>query len=241
MKDIITHLGLGNYEIVKNNVGKSGSGVYRIKKKDEVLYLKVGDKKLQNLSSILDFLEKHIIHAPKLLNHGIHNGKYYVLMSECKGLMAYELEPLLAVTVLAKQLKLIHSLEYTDNVLLKDVYYYKKELSRIDQNRLSDIQKKFIKNIDKSKIQNDLVFTHGDYCLPNILFDGKQTSIIDLDYASISFRYSDILDCIWSLEFNFGTNMYTQRFLHEYGISELDEEIVEDVKMIHRILEIKGY
>lgn len=53
----------------------------------------------------------------------------------------------------------------------------------------------------------DLAFTHGDYCLPNILLDPTTcqiTGFIDLSRAGIADRYQDITLAARSLRHNFG-------------------------------------
>ena len=203
--------------------------------------MKVGDSKIKELANTLVFLEDSVINAPRLIKSGIYEDSYYVLMSECKGQMTYDIEPMLAVKVLARALKEIHSLKPSKDVVVKDVHYFQEEMKKIDKEKLGKEDLEFIDNLHDSFIQDDLVYSHGDYCLPNILYDNGITSIIDLDYAGVNFRYSDILDCIWSLEYNFNTTKYKEPFLKEYGIDEFDEKTAKVVKTIHRIMEIKGY
>jgi kanamycin kinase/aminoglycoside 3'-phosphotransferase-2 len=74
---------------------------------------------------------------------------------------------------------------------------------------------------------DDLVFTHGDPCLPNILIEGDRLSgFIDLGSAGIGDRYRDLALARWSLGYNFGRgydacsstptacSSWTQRSLH---------------------------
>ena len=62
--------------------------------------------------------------------------------------------------------------------------------------------------------EEELVFSHGDYCLPNVLFDNeKVTGFIDLGNAGISDKWEDIASCIRSLELNLKSNEYTNLFL----------------------------
>lgn len=52
--------------------------------------------------------------------------------------------------------------------------------------------------------EEDLVFTHGDYCLPNsFIKNNKTVGFIDLGNAGIADRWQDLALCIRSMEYNF--------------------------------------
>jgi kanamycin kinase/aminoglycoside 3'-phosphotransferase-3 len=52
--------------------------------------------------------------------------------------------------------------------------------------------------------EEDFVFSHGDYCLPNIFLDGENpVGFLDLGQAGIADRWQDIYWCVWSMHYNF--------------------------------------
>ncbi|TFH13229.1 aminoglycoside 3'-phosphotransferase, partial [Candidatus Bathyarchaeota archaeon] len=70
----------------------------------------------------------------------------------------------------------------------------------------------------------NFVFTHGDYCLPNILIeDGVLSGVIDWDYAGLADPYVDFVSCMWSIRYNFGEEAddLIPLFLETYDV-ELD-------------------
>ena len=70
----------------------------------------------------------------------------------------------------------------------------------------------------------DLVLTHGDYCLPNIMIEGNRLSgFIDLGRAGISDRYRDLALARRSLIRNCGEE-WVDLFFSEYGLPQPDEE-----------------
>jgi aminoglycoside phosphotransferase len=69
----------------------------------------------------------------------------------------------------------------------------------------------------------DLVFTHGDYCLPNILVDrGRLGGFIDWGYAGVGDRYRDLSSCAWSVGHNLGEE-WIPFFFAAYGVV-IDQE-----------------
>lgn len=63
-------------------------------------------------------------------------------------------------------------------------------------------------------------FIHGDFCLPNILAEnGEVAGFIDTEAGGVGDPWMDYAWCIWSLEYNLGTDRYTGLLLDELGIA----------------------
>jgi kanamycin kinase/aminoglycoside 3'-phosphotransferase-2 len=64
----------------------------------------------------------------------------------------------------------------------------------------------------------DLCFTHGDYCLPNVLFSEKLdlTGFIDVGSAGIGDRHRDLALAVRSIAHNLGPE-WTGSFFRRYG------------------------
>lgn len=70
-------------------------------------------------------------------------------------------------------------------------------------------------------ISDDLVVTHGDFSLDNLIFDGgKLVGCIDAGRVGVADRYQDIA-IMWNCLEEFGEALRDQ-FLSSYGITELD-------------------
>jgi aminoglycoside phosphotransferase len=66
----------------------------------------------------------------------------------------------------------------------------------------------------------DLVVTHGDYCLPNVIVAedcSRINGFIDIGYCGVADRYQDLALAWRSIRFNFGEE-YLPLFYDEYGV-----------------------
>ena len=78
-------------------------------------------------------------------------------------------------------------------------------------------------------LRNDTLL-HGDYCLPNVIFDSWRFSgLIDLGNGGIGDRHVDLFWGAWTLNFNLHTNRYRDRFLDAYGRECVEEELLRVV------------
>lgn len=74
------------------------------------------------------------------------------------------------------------------------------------------------------------VLIHGDYCLPNVMYDGWDfVGFIDLDHAGIGDRHIDLFWGAWTLGFNLGTDEYRERFFDAYGRDKIDNDLLRVV------------
>lgn len=200
---------------------ETAAKIYRLKGETDSLYLKLIEgqptRSLERESKILEWINGRLP-TPKLLYYGYAAGVEYQLTSEVKGTPTYKAQPserMDAVRVLGETLRLVHSLDPKgcpiDN--------------RVD-NKLDHIE-------DTSKLgdkpEENLVFTHGDYCLPNIIIEiGALSGVIDWDYGGLADPYVDFNSCIWSMGYNYGEketeNKWIPVFLESYGLDEFDKE-----------------
>ena len=81
--------------------------------------------------------------------------------------------------------------------------------------------------------EEDLVFTHGDYCLPNVMFkEGRLSSYIDLGYAGVGDRYLDLVAARGTIRRNLGEEWIVP-FFHAYGLEVPDPAKLHAYQKVH--------
>ena len=81
--------------------------------------------------------------------------------------------------------------------------------------------------------EEDLVFTQGDYCLPNILIrDGSLSGIIDWGYAGVGDRHIDFVSADYTIRKNMGSE-WVPVFFGAYGIRDLDRDKLMGYQKVH--------
>lgn len=81
----------------------------------------------------------------------------------------------------------------------------------------------FAELLATTPVDEDLVLTHGDYCLPNILLaENRVSGFVDLGRAGVGDRYRDLALARRSLIRNCGA-AWVPLFFTEYGLPQPDE------------------
>lgn len=229
-------------EVIENTVGMSKDKVLFLKADKCNYYLKISTnqeivKEVTNYQFLTD-----VINVPKIYEFEKVDDTYYLLMSEIKGKMLYELlvddieDTIITYASVLKQLHSVSIEKYPIEFdLISEVKSIKERLSTIDldnfefENQQQGIEKTYEKLLEYFPKERDIVLCHGDYCMPNIIVD-KHFGLIDMARARLDDRYQDIALALRSLKFNIEninkeyTQEYENLFLNTYGIDEIDEQ-----------------
>lgn len=232
-------------EVVENQVGCSGDGVYFLQGENQNYYAKVSrNEEILNEVKAYRYLDGKL-NVPKVFEFEKREDQYFLLMSEIKGQMLYELlkeDIPSTINLYATSLKKIHDLPIEDYPLHRDLKNMleiaKNHIAHIDINDLEEITQKrgleetYQRLVELTPQERDLVICHGDFCMPNVLVD-KKVGYIDLGRSGIDDRYQDIALALRSLKSNIEMinkpyrKEYTTLFLNTYGINQLDERKCE--------------
>lgn len=232
----------------KDSMGMSAAAVYEIKNilGGKNAYLKINP--VHNLETLA--YEKDIyrwlspyLPVPEIYYYSKDEKYEYLLMSEIEGFNAADNNTLSSeelVILLARGLRQIHSIDISScpfnttlNVKLKQAkknvdmrLVDKDDFNEENQGKSSeDIYNNLV---DKRTFSEELVFTHGDYCFPNIMLKHNEVSgFIDMGRAGVADKYQDIALFYRSMKYNLGSEELFPLFLREYGLEEVQREKID--------------
>ncbi|HOP10266.1 MAG TPA: aminoglycoside 3'-phosphotransferase [Oscillospiraceae bacterium] len=218
------------------------------------MVLKIAKSDSNKERKILTWLEGKLP-APRLIAFEQQNGFNYLLMSKIPGEMACSEKnmqnPEPAIRALADGLKALWAVDTTgcpnSNTLevtlasarfnLENVLIDPKEIDedRICTNGFRDMNDLF-SFLDHNRPDEEIVFSHNDYCLPNVFLEnGVFSGLVDLGDAGIGDKWQDIALCVRSLEYNLVRlskhscseyERYKALLFDELGFAE-DEDIIK--------------
>ena len=185
--------------------------------------LKIANKSKHNDETIevMKWMEEKIP-VPKILCYESDDEFQYLLMSRIPGVMScgeqYLNNPPKLAKMLADAMKLLWSVDVSDcprnrtiDIELKEARYrVENDMVDLDNVDPATFGKGGFKDpedllnwLENNRPEYEPVLSHGDFCLPNIFFDGdKLSGFIDLGDAGIGDKWRDIALCYRSLRWN---------------------------------------
>lgn len=233
-----------------DEVGMSGSAVCIFS--DKVLKIQDITNETVNEFRMLKWLSEKQL-APQVLAYVEENGKNYLLMEKLDGMMSckahYMDQAELLMELLARALHMLWEVDVTDcpSTVNLDV---KLEMARYNvEHDLVDVEnvqpdtfgeggfkdpQALLEWLIANRPKEDMVLSHGDFCLPNVFLKGEQVvGFIDVGKACVSDRYQDIALCYRSLTSNLNgeyggrvrTGVDSKRLFEKIGIEPDWEKI----------------
>ncbi|MCM3745163.1 aminoglycoside 3'-phosphotransferase [Sporosarcina luteola] len=226
-------------------IGHSEAMTFLLKGPQTNQYLKV--QPIHSVEHLFDEKEKlewleGKLPVPRVLFYGKDEAHEYLLMSEVKGVNASDQShrddlPSMLES-LGTGLKTIHRVRIDNCPFIQSMDVKLVEAKNrveqgwVDEDDFDEVRKGrkaidlFEELIAKRPLNEEFVFTHGDYCLPNVIMEKQGVSgFIDWGRAGLSDKYQDLALAIRSITSNFGKE-FVPFFLAGYGMRELDESRV---------------
>lgn len=219
-----------------DGIGLSGSAV-RIYD-DAVLKIQHVSTETDNEYKLLKFFSERNL-APQVIAREVVDGLDFLLMEKCNGTMLCDSEFLRnprRLTEIAKGV--LHTLWNMDVSSCPVDMTLKNKLKLAEYNvthNLVDLAnvnpstfgvdgrfanpEKLLAWLIANQPREDLAVTHGDFCLPNVFFDGARAKVIDVGRGGVADKYQDIALLYRSLRDNLGGHYGGAYF------GELDEQM----------------
>lgn len=243
---------VGSERCIKNDVGMSDSEVYEFP--DYVLKVQKHTAESDNEYAIVRWLNKRLP-VPEIPVYTVRDGTAYTLMTRARGRMLCDMqfmnEPELLIKAACEGLRLLWSVDISDCPCTVSRLSQRLAAARYNvEHGLVDTDNvepdtfgpkgfadpaQLLRWLEEHRPDEELVMTHGDYCLPNIFADDKGIcSFIDLGKAGPADRWQDIAICLRSLRSNFNGRYnggkkipgYDENaFLRELGIERNEEKM----------------
>ncbi len=229
---------IGGEEYKSDDIGMSGSSVLLFQ--DKVLKIQDCGEEAQKEYRMLTWLWGKLP-VPKILDYELWEGRSYLLMSRCGGKMScdrmYMEDPKRQVRLLARGLQKLWSVDTADcpvDQSLKNklaAARYNVEHGLVDLENVEpdtfgengfESPEKLLEWLYDNQPEEELVLSHGDYCLPNVFFEGDEISAyIDLGRAGVADKWCDIALCYRSLLDNYsGKYQHNQHSGREYEMPD---------------------
>ena len=240
--------------ITEIDIGCSPTSVFRVTSCNRTVYLKVHPRSphftFAHEVSILRWLSGQLP-VPSIHEYDLDDDNEYLVLSSIPGDNGLEamkyLGPKRLVELLAFGLRRFHALG-TSNCPFDERISAKLERARyrlcnnlvdeadFDAVRLGMSGWEVFTALQEQRPNEDvLVVSHGDYCLPNILFQGQAVSgFIDLDRVGVADRYNDLAIASRSIAYNLGLE-YEPYFFANYGVDSIDHRKVDYYRMMDEL------
>jgi kanamycin kinase len=209
--------------------------------KDGGYFLKTAEKgSLKKEATLGEYFYKKGL-APEIL-HYLSSDKDFLLTRKAKGLDATEKiyldEPKRLAEKMGQVLRELHSMDFSEcpeQDRMSAYFKLAEENYALDKYDLSFGNFKTKEDAyavvkrGREILKSDTLI-HGDFCLPNIIFDGwKFSSFIDLGAGGVGDRHVDLFWGAWTLNFNLKTDAYKDVFFSSYGKERIEKEALEVV------------
>lgn len=189
---------------------------------DMILKIEKQHEESDNEHIMMKWLEDKLP-VPKVLCSVKENGINYLLMSRIHGKMSCSAEllanPSHLVKLLADGLRMLWNVDISQCPYNNSIDNKLRQAEIIVQSNLCDMEnvepttfgengfenpEALLQWLKESKPDEELVFSHGDFCLPNIIIkDDKINGFIDLGRSGIVDKHQDIALCYRSLQHNY--------------------------------------
>ena len=234
-----------------DTIGMSGSTI--LLSNDMVLKIEKVNRSSENEKKLLAWLDRKLP-VPKIIEEAIQDEYSFLLMSRLPGEMSCSDNNIKniseTVSALALGLKKLWQIDITNCPYRNDTaeklaqakFNIENDLVDTDDFNPETFGPAGFKDIDglynflvHNRPEEDFVFSHGDFCLPNVFIKGREvTGFLDWGSAGIADKWQDIALCVRSLRYNYldypgyteaDFEYYKKQLFNELGMEPDEEKI----------------
>ncbi|WP_309083367.1 APH(3')-II family aminoglycoside O-phosphotransferase [Chelativorans sp.] len=234
---------LAGYAWSRQTIGRSDAAVFRLEAEGRpTLFVKTEPVsafgEIPDEAARLKWLGGEAIPCPAVLREAREDGRDWLLMSAIPGrdlASSPDLAPERIVEIAAEALRMLHRLAVADcpfdHRLDRRIEAARRrmEAGLVDEEDFDEERsgraapEVFRELLAQRPSRQELVVTHGDACLPNLLADkGRFTGFVDCSRLGVADRFQDLALASWSIWHNLG-EQWVGPFLERYG-AEADLE-----------------
>lgn len=241
---------LSGYARQKIAIGRSGASVYRLNHKTEVaLFIKAEPvspfAELPGEAERLRWLSARGVPCAVVLAETTEDGWHWLLLSAVPGCNLAEVarEPGEIVATTLEALRCLHDLDPAlcpfDHRIASRLHAARARLEAglvdpgdLDDERRSTPLAELMRRLqDEMPEKEDLVVTHGDACLPNLIAtDLGFSGFVDCGRLGVADRHQDLALAAWSIRYNLGSP-WDEVFLEHYG-GEIDRDRLDYFRLL---------
>lgn len=233
---------VAGYQWNRDLLGQSDSSIFLLKAPDRpMLVLKLEEagpfSEFVDEAARLDWLASKDVPCPRVIARAFGAETNWLLLQAVQGtdLASTTLSPKDQIVILADALKQLHALDIAncpfDHRIEVRIAIAKARTqagvieSDFDETRLGRTTADLFAELQAREPQpGELVVTHGDACLPNIIEkNGRFSGFIDCSRLGVADPYQDIALACRSIVHNLGEE-WVQPFLTRYGLDKDDSE-----------------
>lgn len=205
---------LGEESYQTDSIGRSDAAVLLFS--DKVLKIGKTSAVSDYEYAVLKWIDGRL-RAPRILSFVRANGFNYLLMTRLSGEMACEtkMSPEEVAEDLARGIRVLRSVDITDCPQTRGFREALAEARmrliggeldglRPQTEEFSDFESLY-EYLSTNIPEETLVFSHGDYCLPNVFLSDEGIGFLDLGSAGVMDKDYDVFMCLWSMRYNFVT------------------------------------
>ncbi|MBV7482742.1 APH(3')-II family aminoglycoside O-phosphotransferase [Bordetella sp. BOR01] len=231
------HARLASYGWTAQTIGRSGAAVFRLTAPGRPdLFIKIEPRgpldELRGEAQRLRWLAAHGQPCPQVMGQARTHSHDWLFMRAIPGLdlaSSPALPPARVVAIAASALRALHGLDVADcpfdhraairiEHARQRVQAGRVDAGDFDAERLGQSAAQAFAALQEQRpAHEDLVVTHGDACLPNLMAnDSGFTGFVDCGRLGVADRHQDLALAAWSIQYNLGAD-WVPAFLDAYG------------------------